>query len=74
MDLNAAEYNKLESQGWFIGHYKHGRSAYIMIAGEVAFLGNYETYLDAEKAINSARDVAKNIAKTLQTCRALKGE
>ncbi|WZL04211.1 hypothetical protein VKUWNCZY_CDS0071 [Escherichia phage KS_A8] len=47
---------KLREQGWFIGHYMHYRTAYIMVAGAIVYLGHYESYLDAEKAINKTKE------------------
>ena len=56
MILSEVGQNKLREQGWFIGHYMHYRTAYIMIAGTIVYLGNYESYLDAEKAINQTHE------------------
>lgn len=47
---------KLREQGWFIGHYMHYRTAYIMVAGTIVYLGHYESYLDAEKPLTRLRN------------------
>lgn len=55
MILSEVGQNKLREKGWFIGHYMHYRTAYIMIAGTIVYLGHYESYLDAEKAITQTK-------------------
>ncbi|SOE45255.1 hypothetical protein SLURMMXVI_10051 [Escherichia phage vB_Eco_SLUR63] len=67
MALNDEQLTLLKRNGYYIGG-NVARTAHVMVAGKILYLGKFESYLDAQNAVKAIKSNAEQFVEALRSC------